>query len=268
MIVKRDWFKVIGTLGLFVLLVSGAWAQEGPKKKGHKKEGNHGHKEVHWTYEGETGPEHWGKFFPQCSTGKSQSPLDIHGPFTRGSAPLQISYKTSPLKILNNGHTIVVHYAPGSSMTINNKTYELLQFHFHRPSEEKIDGQPKAMVAHFVHKSFGGKLAVIGVLLDEGKENDLIKTLWANLPEKEGAESVVENVTIDANDLLPKKLDYYHYMGSLTTPPCTEGVAFYILKQTKSISLSQVEAFPFELNARPVQPPNGREIVESAMQGG
>jgi carbonic anhydrase len=282
MIKRQGWISTtIGIISVFALLTSGLWAEEGHnkeekhKKKEEHKKGEHkqekhkedhkkaGHHGPHWGYEGARGPAHWGEAFPECGLGKSQSPLDIQGPFEKATDALRISYKISPLKIINNGHTIQVNYAPGSSVTIGKETYELLQFHFHRPSEEKIDGRPRAMVAHFVHKSKEGKLAVIGVLLDFGDENELIKTLWENLPKEEGEESVVENVTIDAAQLLPQKLGYYHYPGSLTTPPCTEGVNFYILKQTKSISRAQLDAFPFKLNARPVQPLNDRKISES-----
>jgi len=216
----------------------------------------------HWSYEGAMGPEHWGDLFPECK-GKSQSPIDIHSPFTGDADALAVNYKPSPLKIINNGHSIQINYAPGSSMTIHEKKYELVQFHFHKPSEEEINGQAKAMVIHLVHKSEDGKLAVIGVLVNEGKANEAIQTLWSNLPKEEGKESSVTSVTINVSNLLPSDLSYYHYVGSLTTPPCTEGVDFFILKNPIEMSKAQIAAFPYAKNARPVQPLNGRKIEES-----
>lgn len=231
--------------------------QEG-KDSAAKKDGK-AH-DVHWGYEGDNGPEHWGSNFPVCGNGKKQSPLNIIGPFEKSKDVLSVDYKEGPLKILNNGHTIQVNLEPGSTLTINKESYDLLQFHFHRPSEEQVDGKNAAMVAHFVHKSKDGKLAVIGVMLNEGKDNAAIKTLWANLPPKEGEEFVPQKVSFNPASMLPKELGFYNYEGSLTTPPCTEGVQFYILKKPVDVSKDQVAKFPFKLNARPVQSLNGRKI--------
>ena len=233
--------------------------KEEPTKDGHGKKDDKAHA-VHWGYEGDNGPEHWGDNFPVCGTGKKQSPLNIIGPFEKSKDTLSVDYKEGPLKMLNNGHTIQVNVEPGSTLTINKESYDLLQFHFHRPSEEQVDGKNAAMVAHFVHKSKDGKLAVIGVLLNEGKDNAAIKTLWANLPPKEGEEFVPEKVSFNPGNMLPKELGFYNYEGSLTTPPCTEGVQFYILKKPMDVSKDQVGKFPFKLNARPVQSLNGRKI--------
>ena len=224
-----------------------------------KKDGGKGH-DVHWGYEGDNGPEHWGANFPLCAKGKKQSPLNIVGPFEKAKDTIAVAYKEGPLKILNNGHTIQVNVEPGSKLTINKDEFDLLQFHFHRPSEEQIDGKNAAMVAHFVHKSAAGKLAVIGVLLNEGKDNAAIKTLWANLPPKEGEEYLPAKVKFNPSALMPASMSYYAYEGSLTTPPCTEGVSFYILKNAVDVSKAQVAKFPFALNARPVQNLNGRKI--------
>jgi len=218
------------------------------------------HAAPHWDYVGDMGPARWGKEFPLCGKGKKQSPLDIKGPFVKQRVDLAPSYKPGPLTMLNNGHTIQVNIPAGSKLRIDGIAYDLLQFHFHRPSEEQIDGKPMAMVAHFVHKSAEGKLAVIGVLLKEGNENPNIKTLWANLPAGEGPPVDVPEVTFNPANLLPKELDFWSYEGSLTTPPCTEGVRFFILRTPVNISKEQVNAFPFKLNARPVQPQNNREI--------
>ena len=216
---------------------------------------------VHWGYEGDNGPEHWGDAFPVCGKGKKQSPLNIIGPFEKSKETLSVDYKEGPLKMLNNGHTIQVNVEPGSSLTIGKESFDLLQFHFHRPSEEQIDGKNASMVAHFVHKSKEGKLAVIGVMLNEGKDSAAIKTLWANLPPKEGEEFLPAKVMFNPASMLPKDMGFYNYEGSLTTPPCTEGVQFYILKSPVDISKQQLAKFPFKLNARPVQSLNGRKIT-------
>ena len=215
----------------------------------------------HWGYEGAMNPAKWGETFPVCGTGKSQSPLDIRGPFDKATATIKLDYKPGPLKLLNNGHTIQVVAAPGSTMSVGGVSYELLQYHFHRPSEEHVDGKPSAMVAHFVHKSANGKLAVIGVLLNEGKENALIQSVWSHAPKSEAPESVVPGVEINPSGLMPSGMNFYSYEGSLTTPPCTEGVTFFILKAAVSLSRAQVDGFPFKMNARPTQPLNGRKIT-------
>jgi carbonic anhydrase len=230
-------------------------AVEKPEAKGHKK----GHA-VHWDYAGDMGPENWGDEFPTCGKGQKQSPLNITGPFEKSKDVLVVNYKEGPLKILNNGHTIQVNVEPGSTLKINKDVYNLLQFHFHRPSEEQIDGKPMAMVAHFVHKNADGKLAVLGVLLNDGKDNASIQTLWDNAPKAEGPEVVFDKIKFDPSSLVPAALTHYSYEGSLTTPPCTEGVNFYILKTPVDIGKKQVVEFPFKRNARPVQPLNGRKI--------
>ena len=219
------------------------------------------HATPHWDYEGEMGPARWVKEFPTCGKGKQQSPLNIKGPFVKQRVDLAPSYKAGPLTMLNNGHTIQVNIPAGSKLRIDGVAYDLLQFHFHRPSEEQIDGKPMAMVAHFVHKSADGKLAVIGVLLKEGNENPNIKTLWSNIPAAEGPPVDIADVSFNPANLLPKELEFWSYEGSLTTPPCTEGVRFFILRTPVNISKEQVNAFPFKMNARPVQPQNNREIT-------
>ena len=214
-----------------------------------------------WGYDGLMGPERWGTEFATCAKGKSQAPLDIQGPFVKARTSVSADYKEGPLKIINNGHTIQVVVSPGSTMSVQGESYELLQFHFHRPSEEHVEGKPSAMVAHLVHKSTAGNLAVIGVLLNEGQENALIRSVWSHAPKAESPETLIPGVEINPKSLMPLKLEFYSYEGSLTTPPCTEGVTFYILKSSVSISKNQVDTFPFKMNARPTQPLNGRKIT-------
>jgi len=218
------------------------------------------HKAPHWGYEGEIGPANWGKEFPLCGNGKSQSPIDIRAPFQKAGFPLKFDYKPGALKVVNNGHTLQVAVEPGSKLTINDQLFELVQFHFHRPSEETVEGKPSAMVAHFVHKNEAGQLAVVGVLLKEGREHPLIKSVWTNAPQQEG-EASPPGMSINPAALLPTNRGYFAFEGSLTTPPCTEGVWFFILKNPVEISKEQVASFPFKMNARPVQPLNGRKVM-------
>lgn len=219
----------------------------------------------HWAYGGHGGPAEWGtldKDFAECKLGKHQSPIDIRGAKAADLPAIKFDYKPSPLKVIDNGHTIQVNYAAGSSIDVGGARYELLQFHFHRPSEEKIDGKQHAMVAHLVHKGADGKLAVVAVLLDKGGASPLIDTIWKNIPKEKEKEAAAANVTIDAAKLLPDNKGYYTFEGSLTTPPCSEGVKWLVLKTPVKIAESEIAAFGkrYAMNARPTQPLNGRAV--------
>ena len=238
----------------------GDQAKDGEDSKPGEKDAK---KAPHWDYEGEMGPENWGKEFAMCGRGRSQSPVDIRTPFEKTKASVVAAYQNGPLRIINNGHTIQVNVAEGSKLRVDSLPYDLVQFHFHRPSEELVDGKPQAMVVHFVHKNKEGKLAVLGVLLKEGNENPGIKQLWEHAPKKKGPEVAVDGVKFNPANLLPREMEFWSYDGSLTTPPCTEGVKFFILKTPVNISREQVEQFPFKKNARPVQPLNNRQISAS-----
>jgi len=242
---------------LSVMMVTPSFAHSG----GHE----HG---VHWGYEGDTGPEHWGDLseeFKMCKIGKSQSPVDISGTVKESLPPIEFHYRSSPLEIINNGHTIQVNYEEGSYVKINGKKYNLLQFHFHAPSEHTVNGKHFDMEAHLVHKSDDGKLAVIGVFMKEGAKNNFIQTLWDNIPDKVGAEKSMKHIKINAMDLLPENRAYYKYSGSLTTPPCTEGVDWNIMVTPVKLSRDQIDKFRtfYKMNARPTQPLHGRVIKES-----
>jgi carbonic anhydrase len=219
----------------------------------------------HWTYQGHGGPPEWALMdtgFAACKLGKLQSPIDIRGAKPADLPAIKFDYQPSALKIIDNGHTIQVNYAPGSSIDVGGARYELVQFHFHHPSEEKVEGKAHAMVAHLVHKNAEGKLAVVAVLLDKGGASELIDTVWKNIPAEKEKESVVADVTVDVSKLLPDNRDYYTFQGSLTTPPCSEGVTWFVLKSPVKIADAEIAAFAklYPLNARPVQPLNGREI--------
>lgn len=220
-----------------------------------------------WSYVGATGPAKWAKLeknFAACAAGKTQSPINIPDAEARKGdlSPLLFDYRPSPLRIIDNGHTIQINYAPGSTISVEGKRYELIEFHFHKPSEEKISGKGHDMEAHLVHKGKDGKFAFVAVLLDEGKENALIKTLWSNLPQAKDKESVVDAVKINAIDLLPRDKGYYTFAGSLTTPPCSEDVKWFVLKTPTQISADEIARFAraYPMNARPVQDLNGRDI--------
>ena len=224
---------------------------------------------AHWGYTGEGGPEHWGEIDPQfekCKTGKSQSPIDITPGKQEKLGPIQFDYKAAPIAIINNGHTIQVNVPKGSSITVGGKKYELLQFHFHSPSEHKMSGKSGDMEVHLVHKSQEGELAVVGVFMNTGKENTLVKTVWENLPAEVGKEKAVGEVTLNPADFLPAKKTYSNYPGSLTTPPCSEGVNWMVMKNTIEVSKTQVEKFTsiFPMTARPVQPLHERSIKVAA----
>lgn len=218
----------------------------------------------HWSYQGHGGPAEWGELdpaFATCQLGKLQSPIDIRGAKAADLPAIKFDYKPSPLKVIDNGHSIQVNYAPGSSIDVGGTRYELVQFHFHKPSEEKIDGKAHAMVAHLVHKGADGKLAVVAVLLDDGGTNSTIDTIWKNLPQEKGKEVAV-NATVDAATLLPADHGYYTFQGSLTTPPCSEDVRWFVLKTPLKIAGSEITAFGkiYPMNARPSQPLNGRTL--------
>jgi carbonic anhydrase len=222
----------------------------------------------HWTYSGPESPKQWGKLDPAyslCSLGRMQSPIDVKNAKTAELAVLKIDYQAAPLNIIDNGHTIQVNYAAGSTLIVGDKRYTLKQFHFHHPSEEHINGTSFPLVAHLVHEGPDGRLAVIAVLFELGAANPLIDTLWKNVPAEKGKAHDVPSVSVQAQDLLPSERGYFTFAGSLTTPPCSEGVTWYVLKSRTTISPEQVAAFAkiYPANARPIQPTNGREILQS-----
>lgn len=213
---------------------------------------------VHWTYEGAEGPAHWGDLSPDyalCSTGTQQSPVDIPAAALLNPADITFNYHSAPLNILNNGHTIQVNYAPGSTATIGGKTYELKQFHFHIPSEHELGSAHKAMELHLVHQAADGELAVVGILLVPGAENAALAPIFSHLPTAVQPATPVDGVNVDAASFLPATQTYYHYDGSLTTPPCSQGVKWQVMSTPVELSQAQIDAFKaiFPENARPVQ---------------
>ncbi len=230
--------------------------------------GGHG-KSVHWGYSGDTGPEHWGSLdekFKTCGEGKKQSPVDITGAVAGNLPELKLNYGSTTLKLVNNGHTIKADYAPGSSIVVGDDNYKLLQFHFHSLSENAIEGELSPMEAHLVHANAAGELAVVGVMLTEGAANPLLDRLWAYTPSKANSTMAVPTASISVTDLLPGSTAYYGFTGSLTTPPCTEGVRWMVLKEAMTASPEQIakfrRLFGDQNTNRPVQPLNGRVVYK------
>ena len=218
-----------------------------------------------WGYSGETGPEHWAKVSPVCKSGHSQSPINITHAEQKDLPSLEFSYHPSALNVIDNGHTVQVNYGPGSTLKVGDKTYELVQFHFHHRSETAIQGKHSPLEAHLVHKDKDGNLAVVAVLLREGEPNPAIATTWSNIPAEKEKAVTPQAVEIQAVQLLPANHRYYTYAGSLTTPPCTENVTWLVMVDPMTVSKEQIEKFAklYPNDERPVQLLYGRAVLES-----
>jgi len=227
--------------------------------------------QVHWSYAGETGPSHWGELteeFATCATGRRQSPIDLAGPTPRDLPDVVFDYRPSPARILNNGHTIQVEVDPGNRIEVDGDGYELVQFHFHAPSEHIVAGEQADAELHLVHASAEGALAVVGVLIREGAVNAAVDPFWDELPAAPAsARALDEEVLLEA--LLPSDRTIVRYDGSLTTPPCTEGVRWFVMTGTVELSRDQLAALTSIIagNRRPVQPRNERAIEVDASPG-
>jgi carbonic anhydrase len=226
------------------------------------------HPEHTWDYGDAHGPSHWGELEPEfapCKNGHHQSPIDIRNAQKADLPPILFDYKPSALDIIDNGHTIMINYAAGSSISVGGKKYALKQFHFHRPSEEKINGKGYDMTLHLVHADQEGKLAVVAVLLEKGDDNPLIRELWNDIPKEKDKEELLKNVQINVGILLPANRGYYTFSGSLTTPPCSEDVTWYVLKHPVTVSADEIEQFSklYRNDARPTQPLYERVPLES-----
>ncbi|MDY6855480.1 MAG: carbonic anhydrase family protein [Thermodesulfobacteriota bacterium] len=223
---------------------------------------------VYWGYTGEEGPEYWGELsadYEMCSKGKNQSPINITGAIECELQPISFSYKRSTLDVINNGHTIKANYDVGSFIKVDGDTYNLIQIHWHTPSENTIEGKSFPMEAHFVHADKNGNLAVIGIMYTKGNKNSAISGVWDNMPSKRNATSKDSRVTISAMNMLPADKDYYYFNGSLTTPPCSEGVRWMVMKNPVEASIEQINKFHSTFHGdtnRPVQPINARPILK------
>lgn len=236
---------------------------------------------AHWSYSGDSGPDSWGKLSPVydlCSNGKQQSPIDIKNSQVAGAVSWSFNYASTSLKIAHNehmddiiddGHTIQVSVEEGSTFNLNNRLYHLKQFHFHTPSEHTIDGKHFPMEIHFVHQSDSGNLAVVSSLIKEGAKNPNFEKIIANMPEKKGDSKHLTEINLSLQFHLPKTNEAYYYLGSLTTPPCTEQVEWLVLKHHAEASADQIKAFTEKIgpNNRPIQMMHDRKIEMGNFKG-
>ncbi len=218
-----------------------------------------------WSYEA---PDEWGNLhadYHTCKSGVNQSPVDIRKVVNGQLPPLTLSYQAKQKSIINNGHTIQINVKDGDALALDGEAYTLRQFHFHTPSENLIDGKRFPLAAHFVHASEEGHLAVVGVMFEAGAENPALAEILRELPPEVNKEAALQQ-PLNLSALIPGQKNYYRFSGSLTTPPCTEGVRWLVMKQTVSASTEQLKTFAKLLgehgNSRPVQPLNGRVVIE------
>lgn len=223
---------------------------------------------VSWDYAPkDSGPEHWGELSPEyklCKEGHHQSPINIEESDPAEMAPLQFQYRAAPLEITRNGHTVEITYPERTSnLVIGEKKYDLIQIYFHTPSEHKINWSSYPMEIHLVHKDSQGGVAVVAVLVEEGQPNLAVQELWRHLPNKAGMTEHSQSVTVDPRGMLPGNQSYYRYVGSFTTPPCHEGIQWYLLKEPVALSSEQIKRFRnlIGMNARPIQPRNHRALL-------
>ena len=228
------------------------------------------HETNHWRHEGPNGPQNWANLKPEfstCATGKRQSPVHILESDTMvGPAEvLKFDYTPSGGSVVNNGHTVQVDLAGQNTLYVRGSAYKLVQFHFHHPAEERVNYKGFSMVAHLVHKNEEGQLAVVAVLIDPGMANPLIDQVWTHMPLDIGDRVGLPAGLLDMNQLLPTDQRYYQFIGSLTTPPCTEGVLWIVMKQPMTVSREQLKLFThlYPMNARPTQALNGRLVREA-----
>jgi carbonic anhydrase len=249
---RRHALKVLAGLALCPLCTQQGIAAEG----------------THWSYDGDGGPAKWGDLDAAnkvCSLGSQQSPIDIGATIKSRLPALEIDWAHRADTIVNNGHTIQLNFAEGSTLTLGDVKYKLLQVHFHRPSEHLIGGKNFPMEAHFVHRADSGALAVVGVLMATGKPNVAFSKIISTMPAKEGP-AVKADAGIDPNAMLPAKRGYYRYPGSLTTPPCAEIVEWLLLTDPIQVAEADVASFAklYPLNARPAQKDNRRYVLQSS----
>ncbi len=226
-----------------------------------------GEEKPHWNYTGDASPAHWSELSPEyaaCSSGKSQSPIDLAGFIEADLLPIELIYPAGATEFVNNGHSVQVNFPAGNQLTVDNTVYELKQVHFHTPSENHVNGKSYPVEAHLVHAAADGTLCVVALMFSDGPENLSIARLWAQMPEKAGDKTTLRTA-LQATSLLPSNLDYYRFEGSLTTPPCTEGVHWLVLKHPVEISTAQVAEFAHVMhhpNNRPIQAKNGRKVLK------
>ncbi len=233
------------------------------KPVGNKKNDN----KTHWAYEGKEGPENWAKLSPEfatCDVGRNQSPINIEDSIHAAIKALKAIQKFPAKDIFNNGNTVQINFKEGNMLALDSGAFQMKQLHFHAPSENNIHGKSFPLEAQFLHADSKGNLAVIGVMFTEGKSNPALAKLWEQLPEAEGEPVVLKN-RVMPSEFMPDNKSYYRFSGSLTTPPCSEGVRWLLMKNPITASKEQIDAFKKAVhhsNNRPVQALNGRVIIE------
>jgi carbonic anhydrase len=230
----------------------------------------------YWDYGDEAGPAQWGSLNPDfalCDEGMQQSPVDLIPALAehdevkvrRNFQPVkvQVSFQESTVNVLDNGHTIQVSFEAGNTVDVGDKSFALAQYHFHAPSEHTLNGRHFPMEVHFVHSTDGGELAVVGVFIEQGEHNAAFDPVWGIMPRKPGESRLLEGQDVDLDALVPKGIGAFRYGGSLTTPPCSEGVRWFVRQDPIALSAEQITAFTdiINNNNRPVQPLNGRELA-------
>ena len=262
---------IAGKRGLVLVLVVAAAGSLSCSRADHTAQAD----VLHWGYDDHDGPDVWASLsrdWSLCDAGDAQSPIDLSGAVPSGEAHMPRSYQAGSIRIahhehvvdvLDNGHTIQVTYEDGSSIDLEGEHYELLQYHFHSPSEHTVDGEHFPMELHLVHRDPKGDLAVVGVWIGEGAHNHAFDAIWGSLPDQPGESVHFEHVQVDIDALLPESHARYRYEGSLTTPPCYESVQWAVMQEPIEMSRQQIESFRaiFDGNVRPTQPTNGREIL-------
>lgn len=264
----RKRFHVLSAMLLAPLFALGACETGDPDTEADAVEISETGEVLHapWSYTGDTGPAAWASSNPEfaaCASGTMQSPINLVDATDAELPDLRMQYRATPLSVSNKGHTLQVNYAPGSRLMVGDTAYELVQFHFHTPSEHRIQGEETPMELHLVHQGPDGGLAVVGVMIRRGAELQAAAPMWEQLPATPGEEKQLASATVNAEDLLPKDRGYYRYPGSLTTPPCTEGVKWFVLNEPIFMSDAQIRAVSSIISTtnRPVQPLGSRELL-------
>lgn len=264
---------VVSVLMLVGLVGCGQAAHDPPEPVAEVEHGEHG--EVHWGYEGSEGPEHWAGLSPvfsMCGEGVEQSPIDLTGATViegealgrrMGTEVLTFEQRAKVMDLVDNGHTIQITSDVPMALDMDDTHYEMVQFHFHAPSEHTIDGEHAPLEVHFVHKSAAGQLAVIGILVEEGAYDVLWEPILGALPDGPGQDRRLEDLDLEMSELRPLPSRFYRYRGSLTTPPCSEGITWIVMAERRQISPAQMGALVSRLhdNNRPVQPLGERELL-------
>ncbi len=219
-----------------------------------------------WSFEGVNGPEAWGDIKPEyilCKVGKSQSPINLKWSKPRGGGEIQLNYKPTDLKMIDNSHTLEIRTEDGGSAMLHGEPYKLTEVQFRTPSEHQLSGNQLPLEAHFVHKNKKGGLAVVAVILIQGAANPEIEKLWNAWPNVKNAEMEITNESFNPMVLMPRKTTHYAYTGSLTYPPCSEGVKWFVLNTPVEISKEQITGFRshYSNNSRPIQQLQGRKVI-------